>query len=170
MITKPQPEEYNPFYSTYISKVPDGDVLQLLTELKDSSYDLFSNLNGDKANYAYAEGKWTVKQALGHMIDTERTFAYRLLCFSRNFIELPGFDQEIYVDNSNANDRTIQSLAAEFRATRESNIYMVGALTNEQLDRRGIASGNPASVRALVYMLAGHEIHHLGILKERYLV
>lgn len=170
MITKPQPEEYNPFYDTYISKVPDGDVLQLLNELKDSSYKLFSNLSDEKANYAYAPGKWTVKQALGHMIDTERTFAYRLLCFSRNFIELPGFDQNIYVDNSNANERTIQSLAAEFRATRESNIYMVEALTDEQLDRRGIASGNPASVRALVYMLAGHEIHHLGLFKEKYLL
>lgn len=170
MITKPQPEEYNPFYDTYISKVPDVDILQLLKQLKGSSYELFSNLSEEKANYAYAAGKWTVKQAVGHMIDTERTFAYRLLCFSRNFIELPGFDQNVYVDNSNANDRTIQSLAAEFRATRESNIYMVEALTDEQLDQRGIASGNPASVRALVYMLAGHEIHHLGIFKEKYLL
>lgn len=170
MITKPQPEEYNPYYSTYISKVPDGDVLQLLTQLKDSSYELFSNLSDEKANYAYAHGKWTIKQVLGHMIDTERTFAYRVLCFSRNPVELPGFDQDIYVENSNANARSIQILAAELRATRESNIYMISALTDEQLNCRGIASGNPASVRALVYMLAGHEIHHLGIFKEKYLL
>ncbi|MGZ3764406.1 MAG: DinB family protein, partial [Mucilaginibacter sp.] len=157
-----------PFYNTYISKVSDGDVLELLKQLKDSSYALFSNLSDEKANYAYAEGKWTVKEALGHMIDTERTFAYRLFCFSRNFVELPGFDQDVYVDNANFNTRTIQSLAAEFRATRESNIYMIESLTDEQLNRKGIASGNQATVRAMVYMLAGHEIHHLGILKERY--
>lgn len=170
MITKPQPEEYNPYYATYIGKVPDGDVLELLNQLKESSYSLFSTLNNEKANYAYADGKWTVKQALGHMIDTERTFAYRLFCFSRNYVELPGFDQEVYINNANFNDRTIQSLAAEFRATRESNIYMVEALTDEQLNRNGIASGNPATVRALVYMLAGHELHHLGIFKEKYLI
>jgi uncharacterized damage-inducible protein DinB len=169
MITKPQPEEFNPFYNTYISKVPEGDVLELLKQQKGSSYELFSNLPDDKANYAYAEGKWTIKEALGHMIDAERTFAYRLFCFSRNSIELPGFDQEIYVNNSNFSNRTIQSLASEFRATRESNIYLIEALTDEQLNLRGVASGNPASVRALVYMIAGHEIHHLGILKERYL-
>ncbi|MGZ3751513.1 MAG: DinB family protein [Mucilaginibacter sp.] len=168
MIHKPQPDEFVPFYNTYISKVPDGDVLELLKQLKDSSYALFSNLSDEKANYAYAEGKWTVKEALGHMIDTERTFAYRLFCFSRNFVELPGFDQDVYVDNANFNTRTIQSLAAEFRATRESNIYMIESLTDEQLNRKGIASGNQATVRAMVYMLAGHEIHHLGILKERY--
>ncbi|MGZ3810709.1 MAG: DinB family protein [Mucilaginibacter sp.] len=168
MIHKPQPDEFVPFYNTYISKVPDGDVLELLKKLKDSSYALFSNLSDEKANYTYAEGKWTVKEALGHMIDTERTFAYRLFCFSRNFVELPGFDQDVYVDNANFNTRTIQSLAAEFRATRESNIYMIESLTDEQLNRKGIASGNQATVRAMVYMLAGHEIHHLGILKERY--
>ncbi|MGZ3767465.1 MAG: DinB family protein [Mucilaginibacter sp.] len=168
MIHKPQPDEFVPFYNTYISKVPDGDVLELLKQLKDSSYALFSNLSDEKANYAYAEGKWTVKEALGHMIDTERTFAYRLFCFSRNFVELPGFDQDVYVNNAHFNTRTIQSLAAEFRATRESNIYMIESLTDEQLNRKGIASGNQATVRAMVYMLAGHEIHHLGILKERY--
>jgi uncharacterized damage-inducible protein DinB len=169
MIAKPQPEEYNPYYDTYIGKVPDGDVLELLDKLKDSSYQLFSNLNDEQANYAYADGKWTLKQALGHMIDTERTFAYRLLCFSRDYVELPGFDQEVYTNNATFNDRTIQSLAAEFKATRESNIYLIQSLTDEQLDRYGVASGNRASVRALVYMLAGHELHHLEIIRERYL-
>jgi len=170
MITRPQPEECNSYYNTYISKVPDGDVIELLRKLKESSYELFSALSDDKANYAYANGKWSIKETLGHMIDTERTFAYRLFCFSRDYVELPGFDQEIYVNNANFSSRTMQSLAAEFRVTRESNIYLIEALTDEQLNRKGVASGNPASVRALVYMLPGHEIHHLGILKERYLL
>lgn len=169
MIKKPKPDEYVLFYDTYVSKVPDGDVLELLAQLKESSFNLFNNLSADKANYAYAEGKWTIKQALGHMIDTERTMAYRLLCFSRNSIELPGFDQNVYVDNASFNSRTIQSLASEFRATRESNLYLIRSLSDEQLDMKGIASGNPVSVRALVYIIAGHELHHLGVIKEKYL-
>jgi uncharacterized damage-inducible protein DinB len=169
MIQRPQPDEYVPFHNTYISKVPDGDVIALMEKLKESTYHLFSTMSDERANYAYDEGKWTLKQVLGHMIDTERTFAYRLFCFSRNNIELPGFDQDIYVNNANFNSRTIQSLAEEFRAARESNIYMVSALTDEQLDRKGVASGNTVSVRALVYMLPGHELHHLKLIKERYL-
>jgi uncharacterized damage-inducible protein DinB len=140
-----------------------------MEKLKESTYHLFSTMSDEKANYAYGEGKWTLKQVLGHMIDTERTFAYRLFCFSRNSIELPGFDQDIYVNNANFNSRTIQSLAEEFRVTRESSIYMVSALTDEQLDRKGVASGNTVSVRALAYMLPGHELHHLKLIRERYL-
>jgi uncharacterized damage-inducible protein DinB len=169
MIQRPQPDEYVSFHNTYISKVPDGDLLALMEKLKESTYHLFSSMSDERANYAYGEGKWTLKQVLGHMIDTERTFAYRLLCFSRNYIELPGFDQDIYVNNGDFNNRTIQSLAEEFRATRESSIYMVSALTDEQLDRKGVASGNTVSVRALAYMLPGHELHHLKIMRERYL-
>jgi uncharacterized damage-inducible protein DinB len=169
MIRRPQPDEYVSFHNTYISKVPDGDLLALMGKLKESTYHLFSSMSDERASYTYGEGKWTLKQVLGHLIDTERTFAYRLLCFSRNHTELPGFDQDIYVNNADFNSRSIQSLAEEFRAARESNIYMVSALTDEQLDRKGIASGNTVSVRALAYMLPGHELHHLKIMKERYI-
>jgi uncharacterized damage-inducible protein DinB len=169
MINKPQPDEYAAFHYTYISKVLDGDVVELLKQLKESSYVLFSNLSEDKANYAYAEGKWTIKEILGHLIDQERIFGYRLLCFSREFIELPGYDQEVYVNSSTFNSRTIQNLASEFRVTRESNLYLFRPLTDEQLNRRGVASGNTISVRAILYIIAGHELHHLAIVKERYL-
>jgi len=169
MISKPQPDEYASYYNTYIKLVPDGDIIEFLDQQKDSTYNLFNNLDDEKANYAYAEGKWTIKQALGHMIDTERVFAFRLLCFSREFVELPGFEQEAYVNGSNANSRAIQNLAAEFRATRESNLYLFRSLTEEQLNKKGIASGYLVSVRALLYMIAGHELHHLAIVKERYL-
>jgi uncharacterized damage-inducible protein DinB len=168
MITKPQPTEYDPYYNTYISKVPDGDVIALLRRLSASSYQFFSNLSDERATFAYDKGKWTVKEVLGHIIDTERTFAYRLFCFSRDSVELPTMDQNIFVSNSNSNSRTIENLAEEFRATRESNIYLIESLTDEQLGRTGIASGKSVSVRALVYMLVGHELHHLGVLKERY--
>src|SRR5580700_2458710 len=100
MIHRPQPNEYPTFAERYVASVPGTDVLELLEESKDITYDLFSNMSEETATHAYAEGKWTLKQVLGHMIDTERTFAYRAFCFSRNNVELPGFDQDIYVNNT----------------------------------------------------------------------
>jgi uncharacterized damage-inducible protein DinB len=169
MIGKPQSDEYSSYHNTYISKVPDGDVLLLLEQLKETTSSLFSNLSKDKANYAYAEGKWTIKEVLGHLIDQERIFGYRALCFSRESIELPGYDQDLYVSNSNSKSRTIQDLISEFRAIRESNLFLFRSFNNEQLLRKGIANGYTISVRAIVYIIAGHELHHLGIINERYL-
>ena len=170
MINKPLNDEYAPFSANYIKLVGDRDVISLLEQLKDTSYDLLYNLSDEKANYAYGEGKWTVKQSLGHMIDTERTFAYRLLYFSRTAVELPGFDQDIFVDNAHFNNSSIQDLATEFKATREANLYMIKALTEDQLLKTGIASGYRVSVRALVFMIAGHELHHHQLFKEKYLL
>jgi uncharacterized damage-inducible protein DinB len=170
MINRPKPNEYSAYAEAYVSKVPQGaDVMELLEELQTSTYNLFSNMTEQKAAHSYAEGKWTIKQVLGHMIDTERVFAFRALCFSRENTTLPGFDQDIYVNNTDFNSRTIQSLAAEFRATRESNLYLFGSFNEDQLNRTGIANNNSVSVKALVYMTAGHELHHIKILKEKYL-
>jgi uncharacterized damage-inducible protein DinB len=168
MISKPSPEEYSPFAIGYVNLVPDTHVVELLERLMESSHQMFSKLTDEQAAYAYTPGKWTVKQVLGHMIDTERTFAYRALVFSRNYIELPGFDQDIYVDNTDFNAQSIQNLAAEFKATRLSNIYMIKGFSEEQLLRTGIASDHLFSVRAFVYMMAGHELHHLKGLSECY--
>ncbi len=168
MISRPTPDEYSPFAAGYVALVPDEDVIEKLEQLKSTSYQLFSSLTQEQANYAYAAGKWTVKQALGHMIDTERTFAYRALVFSRNHIELPGFDQDIYVAANDLSAISIKDLAEEFKATRQANLYMIKALGAEQLLRDGIASGARFTVRAFVYMLAGHELHHLNIFRERY--
>lgn len=169
MINRPQPDEYPPFASVYVGHVETTDVIGLLTEQRDSTFHLFSNMSEEQAMHAYAPGKWTLKQVLGHMIDTERTFAYRAFVFSRNNIELPGFDQDIYVNNTDFNSRTIQDLALEFAAVRESNLYLYRSFTEDQLLRKGVASGNPVSVRGLVYMTAGHELHHLKLIRERYL-
>ncbi|HTD41630.1 MAG TPA: DinB family protein [Mucilaginibacter sp.] len=169
MIHRPQPNEYPAFAERYVASVPGTDVLELLEESKDATYNLFSNMSEEKAMYAYAENKWTLKQVLGHMIDTERIFAYRALCFSRNNIELPGFDQDVYVNNTDFNSRTIQSLANEFKVTRESNLYLYRSFSEEQLLRGGKASGHPVTVRGLVYMTAGHEQYHLKLINERYL-
>ena len=126
-------------------------------------------LKHEKAMHAYEDGKWTLKQVLGHMIDTERTFAYRAFCFSRNNVELPGFDQDIYVNNTDFNSRTIKSLADEYRVTRESNLFLYNSFSEDQLLRKGIASNSPVTVRGLVYMTAGHEQYHLKLIRERYL-
>ncbi|MBW8685300.1 DinB family protein [Chitinophaga rhizophila] len=170
MISKPQPGEFVPFQEVYINAVGDADVQTIVEELKDSTYAFFTAIPEEKADYAYAPGKWTVKETLGHMIDTERVFAYRLLCFLRGETqELPGFEQDDYVLNSFAGERSLQDLANEFRVVRESTIYLFRNLKKEQETIMGKASNNPVSVRTLAYIIPGHELHHLRILKERYL-
>lgn len=170
MIQRPQPNQYPVFAGTYVNMVPEGaDVMQLLTDSLTDTYAFFTALPADKHLYAYAEGKWTIKEVLGHIIDTERVFAFRAFCFSREQIVLPGFDQDTYVDNTDYNSRSLAELAEEFKVTRQSNLYVFRNLTEEQLNRSGTASGNYLTVRALLYMTAGHELHHLRILKERYL-
>jgi len=169
MTNRPQPDEYAPYYGKYISLVGNEPIIKILESLKESSCQFFKSLPASQGDHAYEEGKWTIKEVLGHMIDAERTFAYRVLCFSREETILPGFDQEVYMLKATFNSRSLEDLADEFKAVREANLYLFRSLTNEQQTQKGIASGNPVSVRALLYMIAGHELHHLNILKERYL-
>jgi len=166
MIDRPQPGEYPEFGAKYVAQVKTTDVLELLEQLKESTHQFFSTISDERASQPYAPGKWTVKQVVGHMIDTERTFAYRALVFSRNDIELPGFDQDVYVENADFNNRPLTNLADELKAVRESNLFLFRSFSDEQLTRKGIASGNPTSVRGMIYMTAGHELHHLQIFKE----
>lgn len=168
MIKKPNTGDYSPFAAGYVGLVGDTYVIAMLEQQMHHSYQLFSNLSNEQGLYAYAPGKWTVKQALGHMIDTERTFAYRALVFSRNHIELPGFDQDVYVNNTDFNNQDIKALAEEFKLLRQANLYMIKAFSDEQLARTGIASNHLFTVAAFVFMMAGHERHHLNIFKERY--
>lgn len=168
MTNRPQPDEYAPYYGKYIDLVGNEPIIKILESLKESSYQFFKSLPAGKADHTYDEGKWTIKEVLGHMMDAERTFAYRVLCFSREETILPGFDQDVYMLKATFNSRTLDDLADEFKAVREANLYLFRSLTKEQETQKGIASGNPVSVRALLYMIAGHELHHLNILKERY--
>ena len=124
----------------------------------------------DKFDYSYAEGKWTIKEIIQHIIDTERIFAYRALRISRNDkTPLPGFDENDYVDNTNAKRRGIQDLLSEFSAVRHSNLLMYKSFSDEQLRRIGIASNNEVSVRALGFLILGHLKHHQKVFQERYL-
>ena len=169
MINRPQPDEYPAYAARYVGLVGNEPILEILEQLQQSTNNLIAGLSDDKANYAYAEGKWTIKQVVGHMADTERVFAYRAFVFSREAIELPGFDQEIYMEKATFNTRPLEDIANELKTVRESSLYLFRSLTEEQSTQKGIASGNPVSVRALAYMIAGHEMHHIKILKERYL-
>jgi len=169
MNNRPNPDEFAPYYNTYIKLVGDENILDILENLKESTYSFFTGMDQEKADFAYAEGKWTIKEVLGHMIDAERTFAYRILAFSRGPAELPSFDENAYVENSTYNSRFFKDIVAEFRQVRESNMYLFRSLNSQQFVATGIASGFKVSVRALLYIIAGHEMHHLNIIKERYL-
>jgi uncharacterized damage-inducible protein DinB len=170
MIAKPQTGEYASFYETYVSLVNTDNVVDLLSLLQESTYQFFNSLPANKADYAYADGKWTIKQVVGHLIDVERVFAFRLLCFSRgDKNNMPGFDENSYVDNGGFENRTLANLADEFKAVRASNVLMLRGITDEQSKLMGNANNYPISVRALAYIIAGHELHHLRITNERYL-
>jgi uncharacterized damage-inducible protein DinB len=169
MIKRPQPDEYSDYAARYVNLVGNSPILEILGSLKESTYNFFVGMDPGKADYVYAEGKWTVKQVLGHMADTERVFAYRALAFSREATELPGFDQDVYMEKATFNDRPLEDIANEFKTVRESSLYLFSSMTEEQSTQKGIASGNPVSVRALAYLIAGHELYHINILKERYL-
>lgn len=169
MINRPNPDEYSEFAGRYVNLVGNEPILDILERQKEESYKLFTSLSADKAASAYAEGKWTIKQVVGHMADTERVFAYRALVFSRESITLPGFDQDVYMEQATFNSRPLEDLANELKTIRESSIYLFKSLTEQQSTQKGIASGSPFSVRAYAYMIAGHELHHMNILKERYL-
>jgi hypothetical protein len=169
MINRPQPDEYSAYAARYVDLTGNEPILELLADQKESIYSFFIGLDADKASYAYAEGKWTIKQVLGHMIDTERVFAYRALVFSHESITLPGFDQDVYMENATFNSRTLEDLATEYKTVRESSLFLFRNMTEQQSMQKGIASGAPFSVRAFAYMIVGHELHHMKILKEKYL-
>lgn len=169
--TQLQPNEYGSFYTNYINQV--SDEYTLIEELEISLHRFIKfvqDIPMDKFDYRYAEGKWTIKDIIQHIIDAERIFAYRALRFARNDkTELPSFEENDYVDEAHANRRSIMELLTELSAVRHSTIYLFKTFTKEQLLRVGIASNNPMSVRALGFIMIGHQNHHQRIFEERYL-
>ncbi|PQJ77924.1 DinB family protein [Polaribacter porphyrae] len=164
--------EYAPYFEQYISLIvsEEKSILENLIDSQKEFDTILRNLPKEKNNFAYAKGKWTLKELIQHIIDTERIFCYRALCFARNdTTELPGFDQDVFVANDTANDREFKDLLDEMTVLRNSTVQLYQSFSEEALLRIGIASGNKMSVRALGYLFAGHQIHHLNIIKERYL-
>jgi len=162
--------EYNPFYQTYVMALGEVELIEELKRGKSTFLSLFEEIPEEKLNYAYAEGKWSLAEALVHMIDTERIFQYRALCIARNDkTPLPGFDQDTYVPYSNADNRSKSDLIEEYKAVRDSTISLFDSFDEEAIKRIGVASGSKMSVRALGFIICGHQAHHVRILRERYL-
>ena len=167
---RPAPNEYAPYYEKYISLVPEGDIRSLLQTQNDSSQSFLRTTTEEMGNYAYAPGKWTLKEVLGHLSDTERIFAYRILRISRNDpTPIEGYEQDDYVRNAPFRKLSLADLVEDFAAVRRSTLHLVRNLEDEAWSRRGVANKNEVSVRALAYIVAGHELHHMGIVKEKYL-
>ena len=170
MIIRPQGDEYAPYYATYVSKVSDGDILQTLESQVAEYRRTLGNLSEDKSLYRYSPGKWTVKEVVGHVIDSERVFAYRALRFARaDETALPGFDENHFVANASFNSLSLASLLDEFEAVRRGNVALFRTFTPEIAARKGTANSLSISVRAIVWITAGHAAHHMGILREKYL-
>lgn len=170
MLERPASDEYAPYFDTYISKVPAGDLRDLLRMQLHDTVTLLSNVDDARAARGYGPGKWTLKESLLHVIDAERVFSYRLLRVARgDQTPLPGFEQDEWVPQSGANARSVSSLLLELSAVRASTVLLVDSIEPAAWIRRGTASGKPISARALAYITAGHERHHQQIFRERYL-
>lgn len=167
---RPSQTEYAPYYSTYIDAMPDGDVVAALADQGEETFGLLSGLSEQEASFRYAPDKWSIRDLVQHLSDSERVFAYRALRFARgDETPLPGFDQNPYAAAARADQRSLHDLAEELRDIRRTTLALVRSFDEEMLGRTGVASANRMSVRALVWVIAGHERHHLKVLRERYL-
>jgi uncharacterized damage-inducible protein DinB len=167
---RPQPGEYDPYYDRYLAGVPDGDVFQLLERGIEKLAILLEELTEEQAEYRYAAGKWSIKEVVVHLIDVERVFTYRALRFSRNdATPLPGFEQDDFVREADAAGRTLRDLLQEYRAVRAATLPLIRGMSEAMLERRGVANRSEMTVRAVPWILVGHERHHVEILKQRYL-
>ena len=167
-MNRPQADEYPVFYKGYIDTVKD-DVLSELENQIVSFKALLKEIPEEKAGFAYAEGKWTIIELIGHILDTERIMAYRALRIARNdSTPLAGFEENDYVANAHFADRSLNSMAEEFEYLRKANLFLIRSLNETELGRVGISNEKPISVKALVFIIAGHLNHHIRILKERY--
>ena len=169
---KPDRTEAAEYYFTYIDQVPDGvDVCDVIEAQLPETLSLLQSISDEQSLHRYAPDKWTIREVVGHLIDTERLFVFRALWFARALDSaLPSFDQNIAMSHAGSNDRDWAGLIDEFRALRESSLAFFQTLPADAWSRRGTASGYPFSVRALAYMTAGHVTHHVKILRDRYLV
>jgi DinB superfamily len=169
MNTRPQRTEASPYYFTYIDQVPDGDICEMLDAQGPDTLNLLQSVSEPRSLHRYAPDKWSIRDVVNHLSDTERLFVFRAFWFARGFESpLPSFDQTVAVTTARADDRSWQSLLDEFRAVRAATVSFFRSLPPEAWPRRGIASDNPFTVRALAYMAVGHVTHHNKILRERY--
>jgi uncharacterized damage-inducible protein DinB len=166
---RPSKNDYAPFYDGYVNNVTD-DAITVLEKQLETTGSLLNSISEEKSDFRYAEGKWSIKELVGHLIDTERVMAFRALSFSRGEKQpLPGFDEQEYIAESNYSNRKFSDLISELKLLRKANLTMFKNFSEEMLNKRGIANNYEVTVLALLFIIAGHEAHHIRILKERYL-
>lgn len=168
-MARPQPNDYAAYYQTYVSKVQGDSIQEIINNHSAAVLAFYNGIPEDKGDYRYAEGKWTVKELLQHVIDAERIFSYRALRVARkDETPLPSFDENSYTIASKASGRTLQSLKEEFAAVRKATDLLLASLDDEQLSHRGTASNNPVTANAIGFIIFGHALHHKQVLEERY--
>ncbi len=169
-MARPNPQDASQFYHNYINLTKGDSINQVMYDFAAPLKEFYNSIPEEKASYAYAPEKWTIKELLQHVIDAERIFAYRAICFARkDATPLPGFDENSYAANSNANSRTLQSLKEEFNAIRNSTDLMLNSFNDDQLNTKGTSSNKSITVNAIAFIIYGHLLHHKKILEERYL-
>ncbi len=169
-IARPDAGEYAPYYEKYISLVPQANLLDTLAQQLESTLSLLAGITEEQADSSYAPGKWSIKELVGHLIDSERIFGYRALRFARaDQTPLPGYEQDDYVASARFGARRLSDLAEELSYLRKANLSLFRSLDEEAWPRTGEANDQPVSVRAIAYIIAGHEAHHIGILRTKYL-
>lgn len=169
-IGRPTEAEYASYYGRYVSLVPEGDFLRLFEQQGAETQKLLRAVSEEKSQYRYAADKWSIREVVGHVTDTERVFTYRALHFARgDAAPLPAMDEKLWAAGSTAHNRSLASLLDELLALRAATLSLFRGFTDDELARSGTASNNRVTVRALAYITAGHERHHVNILKERYL-
>lgn len=169
MIARPESSEYAPFYADYVSRVPEGNVCDVLESQLRDYVELFARVSDDRAAKPRKENEWTLKQVLGHLGEAERIFGYRALRIARgDKTPLAGFEQDDYMRAAHYNDRTLSDLLEEFEHLRRANLALFRSFSDEESERTGTASNATVSVRALMYITAGHAGRHLQLIRERF--
>jgi uncharacterized damage-inducible protein DinB len=170
MIERPNKDEFAPYYLSYVNLVSEGEIISILEQQRNDFILMLTNVSEGQGYFRYAPGKWSVKEVIGHMVDTERIMAYRLLCIARGEkASLPGFDENQYVAQASFNSQTIEQLIENYSIVRQSTILLLKSLDTESWIKTGSANHSEITVRALSFIIAGHELHHRHIVNDRYL-
>lgn len=170
MTQRPSRDEYFDYYEQYIGLVGEGSVTEWLTKQLASTTELLSDIPEEQANYRYAEGKWTLKEVIGHISDNERVMSYRLLRIARgDKTPLAGYDQDEFMNGATFQEWSLSQIIEDYISVRRATLALLRGLSDEAWLRIGVANGGNISARALAYIIAGHEIHHLNIIQEKYL-
>ena len=169
MQKRPGTNEYNPYYSTYIKLVPDGDIIHILEQQMKETNLLLKDISDSEGHFRYAPNKWSIKEVIGHIADTERIMAYRLLSIARGeTAEFPGYNDDMYVLRAAFDKQAMQDLLTNLTVVRQSTVHLLKSLDKDAWLQRGIANNSEVTVRALANIIAGHELHHRQIIKVRY--